>query len=101
MKLQFKLYGGREPRNHAIIAARTFAQEKLEMSNIRWTAEKANEWYEGLPWLVGCNFIPSTSINQLEMWQPDTFDPGTISRELKWAADIGFNIVRVFLHNLL
>jgi hypothetical protein len=71
------------------------------MQNIRWTVEKANEWYEGLPWLVGCNFIPSTAINQLEMWQPDTFDPETISRELKWAADIGFNVVRVYLHNLL
>lgn len=71
------------------------------MPNIRWTAEKANEWYESLPWLVGCNFIPSTAINQLEMWQPDTFDPETISRELKWAADIGFNIIRVYLHNLL
>ena len=71
------------------------------MPNIRWTIEKANEWYEGLPWLVGCNFITSTAINQLEMWQPDTFDPETISRELKWAADIGFNIVRVYLHNLL
>jgi len=71
------------------------------MPNIRWTAEKANEWYEDLPWLVGCNFIPSTSINQLEMWQAETFDPETISGELKWAADIGFNVVRVFLHNLL
>lgn len=71
------------------------------MPNIRWTAEKANEWYEDLPWLVGCNFIPSTAINQLEMWQPDTFDPETISKELKWAAGIGFNIVRVYLHNLL
>ena len=71
------------------------------MPKIRWTAEEAHEWYEGLPWLVGCNFMPSTSINQLEMWQPDTFDPKTIARELKWAADIGFNAVRVFLHNLL
>jgi len=71
------------------------------MPNIRWTVQKATEWYEGLSWLVGCNFIPSTAINQLEMWQPDTFDPETISRELKWARDIGFNIVRVYLHNLL
>ena len=71
------------------------------MPNPRWTAEKANEWYEGLPWLVGCNFIPSTAINQLEMWQPETFDPETISRELNWAAGIGFNVVRVYLHDLL
>jgi hypothetical protein len=66
----------------------------------RWSKERANRWYDGLPWLVGCNFIPSTAINQLEMWQADTFDPQTIGRELGWAADIGFNTVRVYLHDL-
>ena len=52
----------------------------------RWTAEEANAWYAKQPWLVGCNFSPSTAINQLEMWQADTFDPETIDRELGWAA---------------
>jgi hypothetical protein len=66
----------------------------------RWTAEDANAWYKKQPWLVGCNFIPSTAINQLEMWQADTFDPKTIDRELGWAADLGMNTVRVFLHDL-
>jgi Cellulase (glycosyl hydrolase family 5) len=66
----------------------------------RWPADQANAWYEKQPWLVGCNFIPSTAINQLEMWQADTFDPATIDRELGWAADLGFNSVRVFLHDL-
>jgi hypothetical protein len=67
----------------------------------RWTVERANAWYAEQPWLVGCNFTPSTAINQLEMWQADTFDPDTIDRELGWAADIGFNSIRVYLHNLL
>ena len=66
----------------------------------RWTAEKANAWYKARPWPVGCNYNPSTAINQLEMWQADTFDPGAIGRELKWAEDLGFNSVRVFLHNI-
>ena len=66
----------------------------------RWTSQQANAWYDGLPWLVGCDFIPSTAINQLEMWQPKTFDPQTIDRELGWAHSIGFNTARVFLHNL-
>jgi hypothetical protein len=65
-----------------------------------WSVEKANEWYARQPWLVGCNFIPSHAINQLEMWQAETFDPGAIDRELGWAADIGFNTVRTFLHDL-
>jgi hypothetical protein len=67
----------------------------------RWPAEKANAWHREQGWLVGCNFIPSTAINQLEMWQADTFDPPTIERELGWAADLGFNSVRVYLHHLL
>ena len=34
------------------------------------------------------------------MWQAETFDPTTIERELGWAADIGMNCVRVYLHDL-
>lgn len=67
----------------------------------RWTEKKANEWYERNGWIVGCNYIPSTAINQLEMWQPDTFNVERIDQELKWAQDLGFNTVRVFLHHLL
>jgi len=66
----------------------------------RWSIERANEWYARQPWLVGCNFIPGNAINQLEMWQAETFDPATIDRELSWAADLGFNTVRTFLHDL-
>lgn len=67
----------------------------------RWPEEKANAWYASKPWLVGANFIPSTAINQLEMWQADTFDLPTIERELEWAHQLGFTSVRVFLHHLL
>ncbi len=70
------------------------------MSHQRWSTEKANDWYDNLPWLVGCNFIPSTAINQMEMWQKETFDTATVDRELGWAADLGFNTVRVYLHDL-
>src|SRR5437764_7489227 len=67
----------------------------------RWSEDAAKAWAAKQPWLVGCNFIPSTAVNQLEMWQADTFDPATIDRELGWAADkLGFNTARVFLHDL-
>ncbi len=66
-----------------------------------WTKEEANAWYAKQDWLVGCNFLPSTAINQLEMWQAETFDTVTINRELGWAAGIGMNTVRVYLHDLL
>jgi len=74
--------------------------EPVGVDGGRWSMEKANRWYEAQPWLVGCNFIPSTAINQLEMWQEDTFDPETIDRELGWAASVGLNSVRVYLHDL-
>src|SRR5689334_18515684 len=73
----------------------------LQADSAQWTPEKANDWYRNRPWIVGCNFGPSTAINQLEMWQADTFDPVTIDRELGWAEGLGFNTVRAFLHNLL
>jgi len=66
----------------------------------RWAESKAIVWYQRYPWILGCNFIPSTAVNQLEMWQGETFDPVTIERELGWAADLGFNTVRVYLHDL-
>lgn len=66
-----------------------------------WSPEKANAWYQKTPWLAGCNFSPSSAINQLEMWQAETFDKAGIDRELGWAQDLGFTSVRVFLHHML
>ena len=71
------------------------------MESGRWTQERAHSWMDARPWLLGCNFTPSNAGNQLEMWQEDTFDPVTIDRELGWAAGLGMNVVRVYLHHLL
>lgn len=65
-----------------------------------WSVEKANAWYAQHKWITGANFLPSTAINQLEMWQAETFDPATIDKELGWAANIGFNTMRVYLHSI-
>ncbi len=35
------------------------------------------------------------------MWQAETFDPSTIDRELGWAAELGFNSIRLYLHDLV
>ena len=67
----------------------------------RWTEARAAEWYRAQPWLVGANYAPASAINQLEMWQAETFDPAVIDRELGWAAAIGMNTMRVFLHDLV
>jgi hypothetical protein len=73
----------------------------LQSQEMRWTEDKANQWYGQQAWPVGANFLPSTAINELEMWQADSFDPTTIDRELGWAEGIGMNTMRVFLHNLV
>ncbi|WP_242147007.1 cellulase family glycosylhydrolase [Sphingomonas sp. BAUL-RG-20F-R05-02] len=67
----------------------------------QWSKAQANAWYGKQAWLVGSNYTPATAINQLEMWQADSFDPATIDKELGYAQSIGMNTMRVFLHNML
>ena len=67
----------------------------------RWSAAKANDWYAKEPFLVGSNYAPANAINELEMFQADTFDPATIDKEMALAESLGMNTMRVFLHDLL
>lgn len=83
-----------------LIGINSFAQQEDIVLKNRWSREKAAEWYKKHDWISGANFIPSTAINQLEMWQEETFDPETIDRELGYAEGIGFNTMRVYLHSL-
>ncbi len=75
--------------------------EVLKDAPGRWSKDQANAWYAKQPWLVGANYLPSNAINQLEMFQADTFSPDVIDRELGFAKRLGFNSLRVFLHDLL
>lgn len=68
---------------------------------VKWTDQQANDWYAKQPWLVGSNFNPASAINELEMWQADSFDPRRIDLELGWAESLGMNTMRVYLHDLL
>ncbi|OBK56723.1 1,4-beta-xylanase [Mycobacterium gordonae] len=67
----------------------------------RWPADRAHNWYQAQGWLVGVNYVTSTAINQLEMFQGGTYDPRRIDNELGAARFHGFNTVRVFLHDQL
>ena len=95
--LVFQFCGSPEPKQEAEKNSATTAPIERAI----WSREEANGWYAKQPWLVGCNFIPSTAINQLEMFQAGSFDTATINKELEWAASIGMNTVRVYLHDLL
>ena len=67
----------------------------------RWSEAKANTWYEKQPWLLGANYIPANAVNQLEMFQAETFDPQQIDKEFGWAENIGMNMMRIFLPYIL
>jgi Cellulase (glycosyl hydrolase family 5) len=67
----------------------------------RWSIQQANDWYAKQSWLVGANFIPSDAINELEMFQAETFNPKLIDKELGMAESIGMNTMRVFLQDQL
>ena len=86
------------PEEKQVVAG---SQEETIKARTIWSREDANNWYAKQPWLVGCNFITSNAINQLEMFQAETFDTAAINRELGLAASIGMNTVRVYLHDLL
>jgi hypothetical protein len=81
--------------------ALTLSAVSQAASSERWTRKAARAWYRSQPWIVGSNFIPANAINELEMWQADTFDPAEIDKELGWAEGLGMNSMRVFLHDLL
>lgn len=89
------------PRSYLTLISLILSVTAPAAAHSRWTAEKAHLWYGAQPRLAGSNFIPSNAINQLEMWQADTFDIATIDRELGWAEQLGFNTMRVFLHDLM
>ncbi len=71
------------------------------LAELRWPAERAQAYAAARPWPVGANYINRDAINQLEMWQAETFNPAQINEELGWAAAIGMNSMRVYLHNLV
>lgn len=77
------------------------SREGVEANSKRWSAEKAWQWYERVGPIRGVNYLPAYCVNTLELWQADTFRPGEIDRELKWASQVGLNSLRLFLHNLV
>jgi hypothetical protein len=67
----------------------------------RWTADQGVKWQVSKGYQAGVNFVPSNAVNELEMFQKETYDGVTIDRELSFAQTMGFNTLRVFLHNIL
>ena len=84
-----------------VLALLLVPSDSLLAASSRWTEQEAKNWYAQQPWLVGSNYIPENAINELEMWQSQTFDPAQVDKELGWAEAMGMNTMRVFLHDLV
>ena len=67
----------------------------------RWSEEKANAWYAEQEWPVGCVFMPSYAGTPVEMWGAEFFDEAVIDRELGLAESLGFNVIRLFMCDLV
>lgn len=66
-----------------------------------WPPDRAWEWRRRVGWMIGCNYVPAYACNQIELWSAATFDAAAIDRELADAAALGFNALRVYLHDLV
>lgn len=65
----------------------------------QWSLDSAKSWGTRQNWVSGCNYIPRTAINQLEMWQESTFDQSTIDREFSLMQRTGMKVARIYLHD--
>ena len=81
------------------MAAAAVTAVALAARTAPWPREKAWEWYGAQPWIRGCNYMPASAANRLDMWQEygsrERFEE--MDRELALAESIGFNTVRVLL----
>ena len=83
----------------AVVSSLTLMAKKPVKA--QWTAEQARQWWSETEWPVGCCYVPTYAINQFEMWQEDTFNPDVLDKEMALCESLGFNIVRVYLHEML
>lgn len=67
----------------------------------RWSEEKVNAWYAEQEWPVGCVFMPSYAGTPVQLWGADYFDADVCDRELGLAEDLGFNVIRLFLADIV
>ena len=67
----------------------------------RWSTERATEWQSGRSWMAGCDYIPASAVNQIEMWSDSTWDAPQIEKELSWAQELGFTTLRVYLSSVV
>uniref|UniRef100_A0A914D8P6 Glycoside hydrolase family 5 domain-containing protein n=1 Tax=Acrobeloides nanus TaxID=290746 RepID=A0A914D8P6_9BILA len=66
----------------------------------RWTEDQAKAWFNSQPYIMGTEYMASYAVNQLEMFQAETFNPDLIDKELALYGQLGMNTIRVFMIDL-
>jgi hypothetical protein len=84
-----------------VLVISLFASAAALAQSPQWTAATAADWYSRQPWIVGSNYIQSNTVNQIEMWQQETFDMDRVDLEMGWAENLGLNTLRISLHNMV
>lgn len=87
----------------AVLCTSGFAAKKKKAdapapAGRQWTAQQAQDWWKAQEWPVGCTYTPTYAVNQYECWQADSFNPDIIDREFGLCEGLGFNVVRMYLH---
>lgn len=64
---------------------------------MKWSKEKAWNWYNAQPWIRGCNYMSADCANRIDQWQEYGFEKrfDTTKRELALMADMGYNSIRI------
>lgn len=64
---------------------------------MRWSKEKAWEWYDSRPWMRGCNYMSADCANRVDQWQELGFEERfkTAQEEMALVKETGFNTVRL------
>jgi hypothetical protein len=66
----------------------------------QWTPDQAFAWFNAQKYIMGTEYMTSSAVNQLEMWQAATFDPVLIDKEMAVGQQLGMTTMRIFLEDL-
>ena len=61
-----------------LLQAKSVSAQTSNSDSQQWSVARANNWSSQRDWPVGFNYTPRYAVNQLEMWQSDTFDTNII-----------------------
>lgn len=64
---------------------------------MKWSKERAWEWYNSRPWIRGCNYMSADCANRVDQWQEYGFEERfeTAKAEFELMAKLGYNSIRL------